>query len=294
MWDVGVGETVNIDEKGRIIIPAEIRKIIGKRTFRVEIADKNTKASKAGYLPAFFLTGTYGYTNSRLEDVKDEFKTNNWNVALVGSWTIFDGLLTPNKVKEMYSKYVEASKQKDLLKKSIAIDVKNACLALNSAVNEIKAAKKAVELSEENYKIAELRYSAGVATNIEVIDAKTMLNTSNLDLLQAEFSYELAKASLNKAVGREVLGAKSEEKPLTEISLSGLVKFIPIEGGFAGFIDESGNKYDIMGSKAAEIAKVIGASSDGKKIKIRGKVRKDVATIHMWGVPLEVTDYKWE
>ncbi|MCX6642525.1 MAG: MraZ N-terminal domain containing protein [Candidatus Bathyarchaeota archaeon] len=39
---MGVGETVSLDEKGRIIIPAEIRKAIGKKTFNVSMADKET------------------------------------------------------------------------------------------------------------------------------------------------------------------------------------------------------------------------------------------------------------
>ena len=39
---MGVGEIVNVDEKGRIIIPAEVRRAIGKRAFRVEIAGKDT------------------------------------------------------------------------------------------------------------------------------------------------------------------------------------------------------------------------------------------------------------
>jgi len=39
---MGVGETVNFDEKGRVLIPAEIRKIIGGRAFSVEVVDKDT------------------------------------------------------------------------------------------------------------------------------------------------------------------------------------------------------------------------------------------------------------
>ena len=39
---MGVGETVNMDDKGRIVVPAEIRRVIGKRVFSVEIADKDT------------------------------------------------------------------------------------------------------------------------------------------------------------------------------------------------------------------------------------------------------------
>jgi len=42
VWVVGVGEVVRVDEKGRITIPAEIREVIGKRAFKVELADKDT------------------------------------------------------------------------------------------------------------------------------------------------------------------------------------------------------------------------------------------------------------
>ena len=42
VWVMGVGETVSLDEKGRIIIPAEIRRAIGKKAFNVSMADKET------------------------------------------------------------------------------------------------------------------------------------------------------------------------------------------------------------------------------------------------------------
>lgn len=42
-----MGEIVEVDEKGRITIPADIRRAIGRRTFKVEIADKDTIILKA-------------------------------------------------------------------------------------------------------------------------------------------------------------------------------------------------------------------------------------------------------
>jgi len=42
VWVVGVGETVEMDDRGRITIPANIRKMLGKTTFRIELIDKNT------------------------------------------------------------------------------------------------------------------------------------------------------------------------------------------------------------------------------------------------------------
>ena len=37
-----VGETVNIDERGRVMIPAEIRRIVKNKSFKVESLDKDT------------------------------------------------------------------------------------------------------------------------------------------------------------------------------------------------------------------------------------------------------------
>jgi bifunctional DNA-binding transcriptional regulator/antitoxin component of YhaV-PrlF toxin-antitoxin module len=81
MWDVGVGETVNIDEKGRIIIPAEIRKIIGKRTFSVEMADKDTiilrakgdRRDLANRIKSIHLTGDKSRASTDFSEAKDQY-----------------------------------------------------------------------------------------------------------------------------------------------------------------------------------------------------------------------------
>lgn len=261
-----------------------------------DIASSQSYASYSGYLPSLLLSGSYGYNDYRNQKFDVDENLKNWNVALIGSWTIFDGLSTPNRIKEAYAKYAWAAKNKDLLQKNIAIDVKNACSALNSAVNEVRSAQKALELADENYKIAELRYSSGVGTNVEVMDAKTMYTSAKLDLLQAEFDYELAKAAVNKAVGKEVFIEKQQQKELgePEIVLHGTAAYVPLEGGFVGFLDQEGNRYDLAGIKVAEINSIIGTTEAGKKVKIIGKVKKGIVTIHMWGTPFEVTGYEWE
>jgi bifunctional DNA-binding transcriptional regulator/antitoxin component of YhaV-PrlF toxin-antitoxin module len=42
VWEMDVGETVNIDERGRVMIPAEIRRIVKNKSFKVETLDKDT------------------------------------------------------------------------------------------------------------------------------------------------------------------------------------------------------------------------------------------------------------
>lgn len=76
---MGVGETVNMDEKGRIVIPAEIRKMIGKRKLSVEIADRDTivlratvdRSDLAKRIESLRLTGEKSRASVDFSDVKD-------------------------------------------------------------------------------------------------------------------------------------------------------------------------------------------------------------------------------
>lgn len=44
---MGVGEKSSIDERGRITIPSNIRKTIGKKNFKITLLDKDTIILKA-------------------------------------------------------------------------------------------------------------------------------------------------------------------------------------------------------------------------------------------------------
>ncbi|MBU1027386.1 MAG: TolC family protein, partial [Candidatus Margulisbacteria bacterium] len=59
-------------------------------------------------------------------------------------------------------------------------------------------------LAEENHNIAELRYNSGVGTNLEVIDAQVALTQAGIDQLTAQYDLLLARAKLNKVVGKEI------------------------------------------------------------------------------------------
>ena len=74
---------------------------------------------------------------------------------------------------------------------------------LKSVMETIGSAKKAEELAEENYKVSSLRYRSGVGTNLEVIDAQVALTQARINYSQAQFDLEIAKAKINKVVGRE-------------------------------------------------------------------------------------------
>lgn len=256
-------------------------------------ADKSVAVAFSDFLPSFALMGTYGYdyTNYPEEGTVNDVKS--WTALLTGSWNIFDGLGTPQRVKEALAERESLEEDEKDLKKAIAMDVKDALIAFKAALDSLQSSKKALDLAEENHRVAKLRYTSGVGTSIEEIDAETSLSEAKLNRLQAAFDYEQAKAKINKAVGKEIFKVARSEIGNKEIALVGVVKYIDLEGGFIGFIDNAGNRYNIFGEKAKEISKVVGKSKNGKRIRIVGQPRNDIITIQMWGVPFEITSYKW-
>jgi outer membrane protein TolC/ABC-type transporter Mla MlaB component len=92
--------------------------------------------------------------------------------------------------------------QKDDLRNQIALDVKTALLNLQSARNEVQVANLGVQLSNEEVDQARDRFKAGVANNIEVIQAQDSLARANDNQIVALYRFNQARADLARAIGQ--------------------------------------------------------------------------------------------
>jgi outer membrane protein len=170
-----------------------------------QISRKSVDVASSGYFPAISLVGTYG--NNKNEYVKNDLLNtnyNSWSLLLNGSWTLFDGFSTASKIKEAGADLAAIEANEDLTRNSIILEVKDACLNLNSAVNSISSAKKAVESADENYSISREKYKSGIGSNLEMIDAQTALTEARTNLYQAQFDYQIARAKVNRALGEDL------------------------------------------------------------------------------------------
>jgi hypothetical protein len=238
------------------------------------------------------LQGSYGWMNMDYAANAINYDVKSWNVVAAASWTIFDGFSTQSKIKEAQANLESAASNRSLVKKTVELDVKQAYLNYVLSKDILDTAQKAADSACENYDIADARYKNGLGTNIELLDAETALTKAQLDLLSVKFDIEIAKAQIAKAAGISDLKAVGDL--MKKVVLEGAVKFVDLEGGFIGFIDNAGNKYDLSGSRADEILKTIGKSGEEKKIKISGYPKENVVTIHMWGKPFEIENYEWK
>ena len=72
------------------------------------------------------------------------------------------------------------------------------------AQEELVAADKIIEQAQEGLRIANVRFTAGVSTNLEVITAQAALSQAEANRIQALFSVNVARAQLERATGGPV------------------------------------------------------------------------------------------
>jgi len=98
---------------------------------------------------------------------------------------------------------IESLKQQQTdLKNGIALDVKTALLNLESARHEVEVANLGVQLAREEVDQARDRFNAGVANNIEVVQAQDALSRASDNQIAALYRFNQARADLARAIGQ--------------------------------------------------------------------------------------------
>jgi outer membrane protein len=128
-------------------------------------------------------------------------QVTNSTLALQVTQNIFDGRQTSAAVAEARSRQASARALLDEIKQGIGLQVRQAFLSMNSAQERVAAAEKEVAQAEEAYRIAVVRYNAGVSIGVEILDAQAALTAARSDYARAVYDYNVAAAQLELAVG---------------------------------------------------------------------------------------------
>lgn len=174
------------------------RATLVKSAMDVKSAEESVKQAKAGYLPTVSLTAGKNYAS---DDNYRGTSNNGWSVGANASLDIWDGGSTRNTIKVREAQ-LESAKEANLAAvDGVLHDVQSAYLNLRAAEQTISSTKVAVEEGQESFRIASLRYRAGVGSNLDVLDAETSLTTARNNYVQALYNYNIYVATLEQAVG---------------------------------------------------------------------------------------------
>jgi len=91
----------------------------------------------------------------------------------------------------------------DKIKQQIIIEITTSFLQLNVGQENVKISGDREKEKEENYRISQIQYKAGIITTTELLDSQINLTQAKVNALEAVFAYNLAKNQFIKALGGE-------------------------------------------------------------------------------------------
>ena len=122
------------------------------------------------------------------------------------TFNLFGGGATNARVHINTSELASLRITRDKIVDAVRLDVKAAYLNLQSSQQQVEVTKTAVAQAEENLRLQRLRYQEGVGTATEVLDAVTLLTSTQTGRLRAQYGFERAEAGLLYSMGRDLTG----------------------------------------------------------------------------------------
>ena len=174
------------------------RSALVQSAMAVKQAEEALKAEKSGYLPTVGIEAGRGYA-----DPDGYFGTSSksWHIGASATWSLWDGGQTQNKIKVAQDTLEKAKEANLAAVDKVNLAVQQAYLNLRSAEQTIQSTQTAVNQGQENFRIATLRYRAGVGTNLDVLDAETKLTESRNNYVDALYNYNVSISALEQATG---------------------------------------------------------------------------------------------
>ena len=170
---------------------------------RVEAAHARMAAARADTRPSVAVLAGYDYArpNPRIFPRADAWE-DSWDVGVNVSFTLWNGGRTAAQLAETRLLADAARARLAEVDSQIALEVRQRRLDLSSSLSLVETAEVAVRAATEARRVVAERFSAGVATSSDLLDADVDQLQAELDRTRARAGVRLAQARLDRALGR--------------------------------------------------------------------------------------------
>jgi outer membrane protein len=164
-------------------------------------SEQNVKSSRASYFPEIDAVGGYTWTRGLFSAAWSN-RLDGWTAGVEASWSIFDGRATAGRIVQAKSALAQSKLSLDETALAIEVQVRQAYSSLVEAWELVQASGKTVEQAQEALRLANARYGAGSATQLDVLTSQVSLTDARLNQLQANYGYNVALAGIRQAIGQ--------------------------------------------------------------------------------------------
>jgi outer membrane protein TolC len=166
------------------------------------VANKEVTVARAGHLPSLAVDMFYGIDANQFAT---EDRNGLRNLGYAGTATlnipIFSWGATQSKVKQAELQRHQAQVELSAAQRQALADFQSFYAEAQTALGQIDTLRTSADLAAESLRLTNLRYQAGEATALEVVDAQNTLTLARNAYHDGEARYRLALANLQTLTG---------------------------------------------------------------------------------------------
>ncbi len=163
---------------------------------QVRSAQHFRRAARAEHYPTIDINANFGDSSITIGNPQAVYQA-----SATLRFPIFAGNKSHADALEADAALHQAGQQLDNLRAQIDYEVRTALLDLQAAADQVKVAQSSVDLANQELEQAHDRFAAGVADNLEVVQAQETVAGANEQYISSLYAHNVAKVELAKAMG---------------------------------------------------------------------------------------------
>jgi outer membrane protein TolC len=169
-------------------------------------ASAQVSAARAQYLPTVLASGGYGWLEQR---AIDPHPVGGWTLQLGVSYPLFNNFQRESGVMRAEAQASAARVASEDAVRAARADAVSAYDGVTVAARRIALERDAVAAATEDLRVQQARYRVGASTFLDEASSEANLAQARTALVQARYDYQIARATLERVLGRPL------DRPLT-------------------------------------------------------------------------------
>ena len=176
----------------------------------IRTGQAGVRGATAAFLPSVALAVDYGFQS---RDLAFRSSQDYWAVSVVVSWNLFNGGQdAARRTAAQFDVERTRTTRRDL-EDRIALEVRTAYDAAAVAHSAIATADDRLEAARRTFDLVRRRYEEGVASPIELVDARTALTAAELNRVVTAYQYAIHYVDLERAAALRDIAVNDKEQP---------------------------------------------------------------------------------
>jgi outer membrane protein TolC len=165
-------------------------------------AQSEVNAARAGFFPSIGLNYTYGIDAPQLAfNGPDRVRNLGYSASVAIDFPVWDWLATRDKVRQSELHEQAAQAALTTVQRQLIAQLDEFYNEAKVAADQVSSLHTSVDTARESLRLTRLRYMAGEATALEVVDAQAALATTEAALADGILRGHVARANLQTLTG---------------------------------------------------------------------------------------------